>query len=127
MQAPIETRSSIISIDEEGILHIHIKDGMQVELEDAKESFAIYKKWGCDKNNVLQLMQGGKFYAMSKPAQKYATEQSVHFFIASALVNKSLAIRILFDFYLSFFKPKIPFKLFPTVASALKWLRSFKK
>lgn len=126
-QRGIETLSSIIRIDQEGILRLRIKDGYDVKLEDVKESFEVYKKLGCDKKKVLQLMEGSNFFTFDNTAQKYAAKHCKDFFIASALVNKSLGIRILFNFFNRFFNAGIPFKMFSTEQEALKWLRKFKE
>ena len=45
--------------------------------------------------------------------------------IAEALVVKSLANRILVNFYLTVKKPMIPAKMFNNKESALKWLNTF--
>ncbi len=127
MQALIETKSSVVHIDEEGILRIRINDGYNVTLKDAVELFELYRKLGCDKNKKLQLMEGERFFSFDQEAQKYAAQHGGTYFIASALVNNSLAIRMLFNFFHRFFTSSVPFKMFPSEKEALAWLRSFKK
>ncbi len=127
MQYKEETKSSLIWIDDEEILRIRIKGQIQVKLEDVIESFDIYRKWGLPENKRLQLMEGATFFSMDKAGQQYAAEHGRNFFIASALVHKSAAIRILFNFFSRFFSSPLPFRLFSSEREALKWLRSFKK
>lgn len=123
----IETKSTQIWIDDEGILHVKIKEGAEVDLEEVKFCFDIYKKLGCHKNKVLQLIEGGSFFTFDNNAQKYAAKHGGDFFIAAAIINNSLAIRMLFNFFNAFFKNRVPFKMFITKQEALKWLRTFRE
>src|ERR1017187_8951314 len=95
----IETKTSTIWIDEEGILHLKIKEGSVVDLDDAKVFFDSYRKLGCHENKVLELMTGGTFFTFNKSAMQYSAKQGKHYFIATALINNSLAIRLLFNFF----------------------------
>lgn len=123
----IETETAQIWIDEEGILHLKIKEGAEVDLQEVKTCFDTYQKLGCKENKVLQLIEGGTFFTFDKEAQKYAAKHGRYFFIAAAIVHNSLAIRILFNFFNNFFKHPVPFKMFDTEEKALKWLRTFQK
>ena len=58
MESQLETRTARMLIDKEGILRLWIKEGMKVQEKDVKDMFDIYRKWGCDKNKVLQLKIG---------------------------------------------------------------------
>lgn len=122
-----ETRTAIVRVDEEGILRLRIKEGIEVKEEDVKDMFETYRKLGCDKKKVFQLIEDTNFYMFDKEAQKYASKVGKDFFIASALVNKSLGVSLLFNFFNSFLKPGVPFRMFVTEEKALEWLRSFKK
>lgn len=121
----IETQSAFIWIDDEGILHLRIKDGAEIDLEEAKKCFEIYKALGCKKNKVFQLIEGGTFFTIDTDAQKYIAQQGKDYFHAAAIVNNSLAIRMLFNFFNKFFKQKVPFQMFPSRDKALNWLRRF--
>ena len=123
----IETKFSEIWIDEEGILHLKIKENAEIDLEEVRKCFKIYENLGCRENKVLQLIGGATFFSFDTDAQKYAAQYGKDFFIAAALVNNSLSIRILFNFFNSFFKHNVPFKMFPTEEKALQWLRTFRK
>ena len=121
-----EIKTATIWIDEEGILRLKIKEGAEIDLQEAQLCFETYKKLGCHENKVLQLMEGGSFFCYDKDALKYIADQGKHFFIAAALVNEFLAIRLVFTFFNSFFKHPVPFKMFSTKEKALEWLRTFK-
>jgi len=125
MQPETETSKAFISIDKEGILWLKIKDRVRVEKKDIVEMFEIYREWGCHRNKVLQVIKGGDFFVMNNAALQYASRVGKDYFMASALVNDSLAISLFFNFFNFFFKHDVPFKMFPTETTALKWLRKF--
>ena len=126
MQPEVETSKAFIRIDEEGILRVRVKNGSRLNEKDTRECFDIYRKWGCDKTKVLELMEVKDIFIMDENAQKYASAHSQNFFIAVAIVNSSTGIRILLNFYNKFFNSGVPFKNFSTEERALNWLRTFK-
>jgi len=119
-----ETKTATIWVDNEGILHLKLKEGAEVDLAEVEKHFNIYKDLGLQKNKVLQLFEGGSFFSFNSDAMKYVARNGSDFFIASAIVNNSLAIRILFGFFKKFFQQSFPFQMFSTKAEALKWLRT---
>ena len=127
MQPEIETSKSFIRIDEEGILRVRVKDSARLNEKDAIEHFDIYKKLGCDKKKVLELMDVKSIFILDEKAQKYASLQSKFFFIAVAIVNGSAGMRILLNFYNDFFNSGVPFRNFSSEQKALDWLRTFKE
>ncbi len=77
-------------------------------------------------NRVLQLIDGSSgYFSFSPDAKLYATKVGHDFFIASALVNDSVAIRLAGNLFTAFYKPKVPFKIFNSEEAALKWLQTF--
>lgn len=122
----IETKTSVIWIDDEGILRLKIKPNSELYLDDVKECFLIYEQLGCKENKVLQLMDAKVYFYMDDDAQKYAAEVGKDFFIASAIVNNSIAIRLLVNFFNTFYQHGVPFKLFGDEEKALRWLRKFR-
>lgn len=127
MQPEIERSKAFYRIDEEGILRIRVKDGSKLNEDDVRESFDIYRAWGCDKTKVLELITVKNIFMLDEKAQKYSAQYANDFFIAVALVNNSTGIRILLNFYNTFFSRNLPFKMFATEKAALKWLRAFKE
>ena len=126
MQPPIEIKSAFIQIDDEGILRARIKEGAKIDLKEVELSFEVYRNFGCHKNKVLKLVDGRSFFTMKDDAQKYSAKHGKDFFIAVALLNNSLAIRLLYSFFNMFLKQPVPFQMFSKEADALNWLRSFK-
>lgn len=121
----IETRTSTIRIDNEGILRMKIRQGAKVDLKEAESVFKTIKELtGGEK--VLELMEGGNFFTFDEAAQKHAAKYGKDLFVASAIIIRSSGMRILFNFFNSFFTTPVPFKMFSSEEKALQWLRKFK-
>ncbi|MBI2269715.1 MAG: STAS/SEC14 domain-containing protein [Bacteroidetes bacterium] len=123
----IRTRNSEIWLDEEGILRLKPIKGGDIDLDEARACFEVYKKLGCDKKKVLQLIDASEGAAITHEGREYASQHGRYYFIASAIVGTSLAVRLIVNFFNSFYKQPVPFKLFSNEEDALKWLRSFRK
>ena len=121
-----QTAMNEIWLDDEGILWLMPIESGEIDLEEAKACFKIYKSMGCDKKKVLQLMDMRNSVTISKDARDFAAKEGNNYFIASAIVSNTLAVRIMVNFFNKFYKPEVPFKLFGDIESALKWLRTFK-
>lgn len=122
-----KTKLNDIWIDDEGILWIASTELGELDLEEAKACFEIYKKLGCDKKKVLQLMDMRNSLTITKEARDYAATQGKKYFIASACVSESLAVRLIVNFFSKLYKNNVPFKMFGDIESAKIWLRTFKK
>lgn len=122
-----KTKLNDIWIDDEGILWIVPNESGELDLEETTACFDIYKKLGLDKKKVLQIMDLRNSVTMSKEARDYAASQGYNYFIASACVSDSLAVRLMVNFFNKFYSNKVPFKMFGDIESAKKWLQTFKK
>jgi hypothetical protein len=122
----IETKTSTIRIDEEGILRLNIKQGARIDEKEVQSVFQdIRELAGGEK--VLELMEGGNFYTFDQSGYKYAAKYGKDLFIASAIIIKSGGMKMLFNLFNSFFNNEVPFRMFTSEAKALAWLRKFKK
>lgn len=117
------TKNHEIWVDEEGILWVQAMDAIEVELDEVKACFAIYEKLGCRKKKVLQLMDVRKGVTMTKEARDYGALHGKDYFIASAIVSNSLAVRMLVNISKVFYTNLMPMKLFGDMESAKDWLR----
>ena len=123
----ITTNTADIWMDDEGIVHLRMKKGAKVDLREIEAHYNIYRKLGCQKHKTLHLFEGGYFFTFDNEAMRYAGKHSRNLFLASAIVNNSLAVRLLVDFFNLFFNNSFTFKMFNTKGQALEWLRSFKE
>ena len=125
--AKINTKHSEIWVDDEGFLVLNMEDGIEMDLEEVTAAFEAYAQLGYGKGKkTLQLMIAKESATMPPEARKYVAEHGKHFFIASALVGQSLAIRLLVNFFNTFYKHDVPFRMFENEEAARKWLRTFK-
>lgn len=124
----ITTEAADISIDEEGILRVHIHDGAVLDLDVVKEIFVKYEELGLGpgKKKRLELMTVAGWHSMTREAREFTALHGKDYFIAAAVINNTLSVRLIVNFYNSFYKHEVPFKLFATEEKALEWLRKFK-
>ena len=123
----IRTHSSSIWFDEDRILHVLPNEGAEIDLEEVIACFVIYKKLGCDKKKVLQLIDGRAGFIIRKEARDYAAKHGRTFFIASAVISNSLPVRLMVNFFNTFYNHSVPFKLFADEFEAITWLKRFNK
>lgn len=122
----IKTANNEIWVDEEGFLVLKLIDGCELDLEEVTACFDAYKKLGFGPSNkVLQLIDIREGGSMTHEARNYAAEHGKYYFIASAVISKSLAVRMIVNFFNAFYKHPVPFKLFGEEEDAKKWLRTF--
>lgn len=122
----IETKTATIWIDDEGIMRFRIKEAAAIDVKEVQMHFSIYRKLLGEKRKVLHLFESGDFFKFDTQGMLYTAKHAKHYFIASAVVHNSLAMRMLFNFVNTFIKQPVPFKMFSTKGEALKWLRSFR-
>lgn len=125
----INTRNNEIWIDEEGLLRLKLTSKeVEMELDEVKECFEAYKTLGCGPHNkVLQLIDFSGEGSMTHEARTYVAETGKHFFIASAIVNNSLAVRLIVNFFNTFYSHPVPFKMFACETDARAWLMTYRK
>jgi hypothetical protein len=124
----IRTKHSEIWLDEEDMLIVQMDNDIELDLEEVKASFEVYAALGYGNGHkALQLiLSQEESSSMPADARKYAAERAKEYFIASAVVGQSLAVRLVVNFFNAFYKRQIPFRMFETEEAARAWLRQFK-
>jgi hypothetical protein len=113
-------------MDDSGYLWLVPDANADLDLEEVIDCFNVYRKIGVGANNkVLQIIDISTDASMTKEGREYAALHGVHFFKASAVVSKSLTIRMLVNFFNLFYKQPVPFRLFENADAAKKWLHQF--
>lgn len=121
------TKHSEVFIDLDGILWLVPDPNTDMDLAEVEACFDVYRKMGVGKNNkVLQLIDVRAEASMTKEGREYAAIHGGDFFLASAVVSKSLTVRLLVNFFNLFYKQPVPFRLFENVEAAKFWLFKFK-
>lgn len=124
----ISTPQSEVWMSEKGILYLRMKDYGEVDLEEATLCFKIYKEMGIGpENKVVQMIIATGTASITPEARKYAAEHGRNFFLASAVISESLAVRLVVNFFNTFYRHPVPLKMFETEEKALAWLNTFKK
>ncbi|MBA4240500.1 MAG: hypothetical protein C0448_07235 [Sphingobacteriaceae bacterium] len=122
----IKTNMNEIWIDDEGFLILKPKEGVELDLDEVKACFEAYKSLGIGPHNKVLEIIDARDGSMTTEARAFAAEVGNDYFIAAAIISDSLAVRMVVNFYNSFYKQKVPFKMFSTEEAARKWLRTFK-
>ncbi len=110
-----------LTIYDSGILHFYIKDGEILNDDDYSEMSNWLKSIGNKK--YLFLVEAGLKSELNDDFIKSSAEDNVHT-IADAVIIKSMAQRIIANFYIKFNKPVNPTQIFPDAESAAFWLMS---
>lgn len=122
----IRTKKCEIWIDDEGILFLKPSDNADIDLEEVKSCFEAYKELGIGPHNkVLEIIDQWDG-SITPEARNYAAKVGGDFFIASAVISNSLAVRLVVNFFNAFYKTDVPFKMFANEEHARKWLRTFR-
>ena|ERR1700752_1734170 len=115
------TRTANVSFDGK-VLLTELHEDVEVEIADVIENY----------NIVMDIIKGNKFVSLvitashnsiTKEAREYSNnKENYRFCIAQAIVVKSLATRLLGNFYVMFAKTFCPQKMFSKKEDALEWL-----
>lgn len=115
-----------IWIDDEGFLILKPKEGVELDLDEVKACFEAYKSLGVGPHNKVLEIIDARDGSMTSEARTFAADNGKDFFIASAIISDSLAVRMVVNFFNTFYSQVVPFKMFSTEEAARKWLRTFK-
>lgn len=115
-----------IWIDDEFFLILKPQEGVEIDLEEVKNCFEAYKTLGIGPHNKVLELIDARDGSMTAEARTYAAQHGKDYFIAAAIISDSLAVRLVVNFFNSFYQQIVPFKMFPDEESARKWLRTFR-
>lgn len=116
-----------IWIDDEGILILKPDESAELDLEEVKACFEAYQKLGIGPHNKVLELIDARDGSMTNEARAFAAKNGVDYFIAAAIISDSLAVRLVVNFFNSFYSQLVPFKMFATEEAARNWLRTFKE
>ena len=122
----IRTKANEIWIDEEGFLILKAMEGIEMDLDEVKVCFEAYEQLGIGPHNKVLELIDARDGSLTSEARNYAAEHGMNYFIAAAIVSDSLAVRMVVNFFNTFYKHVVPFKIFSNESDARKWLRTFK-
>lgn len=121
----IRTRTDEIHIDEHGIVHKRILDGVHIDMASWIESEKLCL--GLQQNKkYLKLVDARAVHTMAPDVLAEMKRDLNNSRIATAIVSNRLGIRILIDYLTNIEKVETPVKIFYTQEQALEWLLSLK-
>lgn len=121
----INLEKTRVTLLDEGIIHIHIKEDADIELADAVLIVEAMGKLGGGKKYPV-LIDAGEFSSIDREVQVYsATAESNLYTLADAIAYCNLAQKLLSDFYVKYNKPVVPTKVFAKKDEAIEWLKGF--
>ena len=106
------------------IYRLKVFEGAEIEADDANEMGKILRELSNGKPFAVLLNAMSSFY-ISPDANKIIASKKDR--IAAAIVTKSLANRIIGNFFIKFNKPATPTKLFSEETEAMEWLEQLVK
>lgn len=120
----IEYPKLIISLYDNLILHVYIKQDALLELSDISVIEAYIHALGPKK--YLNLFQFASYASADDSVRKWASDpKGNRHTIADAIVINGLDQKLIGDFYLKMNQPVKPTKMFNTVEEAIEWLLTF--
>ncbi|MCG8575352.1 MAG: hypothetical protein MI810_10740 [Flavobacteriales bacterium] len=111
-----------VTLDEHNILHFRYFQNSLIDIPEIKDGFDLYDELVTDPSTVKRLIEMEKYSTVTKEAREYIQEYTKPV-VAEALVLPSLALRLMFKFYLKFRKQDYPVQAFKDVNEAYFWLR----
>lgn len=117
-----ETDKIRMALFSSGIMYYLILPGAQVKLDDVKKILVYVDQLG-NENKYLNLYEFGLGSNVDETVRNWAADVGGNKqTIADAIVIKSLAQKIVGNFYLKFHRPVKPTKIFNNIEDASIWL-----
>ena len=121
----IETSSSRIWLDENGILHTVNRPGCCFDLAAAQENIHAVRNFLNGRKVPVAVDLRGTRSVSREARQYYAKEDGAVETLATALIVDSPVGRIIGNFFIGLHKPKSPVKIFDIETEAVEWLKGF--
>ena len=120
----ISLRKGTISLMEEGIIKFTLKENVEWNLDDAKETHKGNRELSKG-GKFCVLLNASRFFIPTNEAQAFiSSKECTDYRIAAAYVVKNLGLQLLGNLFIRTFKSKSATRIFKTEDAALKWLRS---
>lgn len=121
----IEIPEAIIHLRSDMIVHIIYKEGVVIDVPLQQRVLEKFNEL-CEGKKLPFLFDAMDHVTVTKEAKLNAIEmENKTPVLATAVFAKSLAYKLIADFYLKINKPKKPFKVFRKKEDAITWLLTF--
>ncbi len=116
---------STVELRSDGIVEITLKESSLIGLQECYDIMDTYEKI-LEKKKYPLLHIANDYVQVTEQARDYgSSEEGLRYSAAEAFVIKSLAHKLLANFYLKVNKPSVPTKFFGKKKDAENWLKKF--
>lgn len=123
----VELETTRVELRADGIMHIHIKEGREMHLNDAIKVVEAMGELG-NKQKYPVLIDCGEFATIDKEVRVFSASKEANIYtLADAVAYHSFAHKLLVDFYVTHNKPSVETKVFTDNEAAIVWLKTFIK
>lgn len=117
-----ETETAQISLCNDGIMRVMLKKGSEIDLPKSQENIKAYIEMIERKKYAFLIYPEDDTIVYTEEARKNAKiNEKLFVKTCVAVIVKSLAHRIIANFYFNFHKPGYPFKVFDKMKDAEAW------
>jgi hypothetical protein len=121
----IELPEAFIKLRQDDIVHVLYKENVEIDIPLQLRMLDAFNEI-CKGRKLPFLFDAREHVTVTKEARLHAIEmEDLTPVAATAVMAKSLAYKLIADFYVKINKPKNPFKVFRNEDDAISWLRLF--
>lgn len=119
----VRTSNELLSLDEDGIVHLRFPEKTRHTLETIKEHLYGVEHLDYKGDGVLLLVHFNNLVGMDKPSRKFVnTQRMVKSHKACAMLVHNSLSKLIAHFFLGINKPNFVISSFTNVERAKKWL-----
>lgn len=117
-----ETRTASINLCDDGIVRVMLKKKSEIDKKDTEENIKAYIEIIDNNKYAFLIYSEDGTVVYTDDARKKAKEQENTFNkTCMAVLVKTLGHKLIANFYLNFYKPNFPFKVFNNMNDAETW------
>jgi hypothetical protein len=123
----IDLSLTVVSLRNDGILHVHIKERAHITMSEALKTLKAMKVIGNGRKYPV-LIDAGDFANIDPEVRVFsASEEGNLYTVADAIAYHTLPQKLTANFYVAYNKPVVPTRTFSEISEAVQWLRTFVK
>lgn len=121
----IDLNTTQVTLRDDGVMHIHIRSGADMQLNDAVAVIDAMYKLGKGKKFPV-LIDAGEFVTVDKEVRLFSASKEGNLYtLADAIAYCSFAQKLIADFYVRHNQPIVPTRTFQEKEEAIRWLKTF--
>ncbi|MBD3639018.1 MAG: hypothetical protein HUJ25_16810 [Crocinitomicaceae bacterium] len=123
----VELRCYYTWVGDDGIVRTKVKNGAEIELEDAIENSRVVNGFQIAEKFPI-IVDTGQIKSMSKEARDFFSLRNRESKVNSiAIIRNKVIGNMIANFFIGLNKPAVPVKLFSREQEAVEWCKQFKK